>query len=66
MENAPTGSSAVRLEPCSAPVCLVTGALEIETKRNKTLNDEKRNEVRSFIKKHKLQVIRGDIHAILP
>lgn len=43
-------------------------AIEIDTKTDKSLNDVKRDEVRAFIKKHKLSnsVILGDILAIFP
>lgn len=53
---------------CPAPhkFAVVTGALEIETKRDKTINNKKRLEVLSFIKKYNLPVILGDVRAILP
>jgi hypothetical protein len=46
----------------------VTGALEVETKRDKKLNDKKRDEVLSFIKTHKLEhtILRGDNLAVFP
>ncbi|HWK97363.1 MAG TPA: hypothetical protein VNR39_18245 [Pseudolabrys sp.] len=47
---------------------VVTGALEAETKRNKKLNDLKRDEVKKFVSDHKLEstVKLGDINAIYP
>jgi|SRR5580700_8727542 hypothetical protein len=46
----------------------VTAALESETKADRKLNDKKLNEVRDFIKKHRLErtVLRGDILAVFP
>jgi hypothetical protein len=46
----------------------VTGALEIDTKTDKTLNDKKRDEARNFIKTHKLEhtILRGDNLAVFP
>ncbi len=47
---------------------VVTGALEIETKKNKKLNDDKLLQVVNFIKTNKLQacVVIGDINAVFP
>lgn len=50
---------------------IVTGALESETKsprkpQEKSVNDARRDEVRSFFHKHKLPVLLGDIHAVYP
>lgn len=55
-------------------IVVVTGATETETKqksedkKQKSLNDQKRDEVKKFIKDHKLQgtVLLGDILAIYP
>jgi hypothetical protein len=46
----------------------VAFALEADTKKDKKLNDAKRDEVLSFVKTHKLgnSVILGDILAIFP
>ena len=46
----------------------VTALMESETKANKRINSEKLDEVRMFIKKHKLEstIKRGDILAIFP
>jgi hypothetical protein len=41
----------------------VAGALEIETKTDKTLNDKKRDEVLNFIKTHKLEHPWGGVSA---
>lgn len=47
---------------------VVTGALEIETKKDKKLNDYKQSSVVNFIKANKLQawVVLGDINAVFP
>lgn len=46
----------------------VTWALESETKKDKKLNDKKRDEVIDFINKQKLAhtIVRGDILAVFP
>jgi len=46
----------------------ITGALEIDTKTDKKLNDKKRDDVLSFIKTHKLQhtILKGDNLADFP
>ena len=46
----------------------VTLATEISTKTDRKLNDAKRDEVRAFIKKHKLEdsMVYGDILAVFP
>lgn len=46
----------------------IAGALEQDTKKNKKLNDEKRDEVLAFIKLHGLEhtVLNGDNRAVFP
>jgi hypothetical protein len=46
----------------------VTGATETQTKKQKGLNNQKRNEVTAFIKAHRLQqeMMMGDILAVFP
>jgi hypothetical protein len=46
----------------------VTGALEADTKKMRDLNNQKRNEVRDFLRKHGLMdtVLRGDFLAVFP
>ena len=46
----------------------VCGALEDDTKTDRKLNDNKRDEVLNFIKKHKLEhtILRGDNLAVFP
>jgi hypothetical protein len=55
---------------CPAPnsFVAVTGALEADTKRDKKLNDTKRDEILAFIKAHQLlqHVVLGDHLAIFP
>jgi hypothetical protein len=47
---------------------VVTGALEIDTKKDKRLNDRKRSEVLAFIKANTLKkwIVIGDINAVFP
>jgi hypothetical protein len=47
---------------------VVAGALESETKSDRTLNDKKRDEVLAFIKQHKLEhlILTGDNLAVFP
>lgn len=55
---------------CPQPHALVlaSGALAVQTKADRKLNDEKRKEVISFIRKNKLErtVIRGDHRDLFP
>jgi hypothetical protein len=46
----------------------VTGATEADTKKDRRLNDQKRQEVEQFIQRHQLTqtVLRGDILAVFP
>jgi hypothetical protein len=54
--------------PSPRSFVVVTGALETDTKTNTKLNDQKRDEVRKFIKDHDLSnhIVYGDILAIFP
>jgi hypothetical protein len=47
---------------------VVGGALESETKADKTLNNRRMKEVRDFIQVHRLEkhIVRGDIRAVFP
>lgn len=55
---------------CCGPGVFVAaaGALEIETKTDKRLNDRKRDEVAQFIKRHGLEatVLRGELYELFP
>lgn len=55
---------------CPSPHSFVAinGALESDTKSDKTLNDKKRDEVLAFIKKYKLDetVLRGEFYEVFP
>jgi hypothetical protein len=46
----------------------ITGALESDTKKDRSLNNKKRDEVLRFAKAHKVEhtILRGDISAIFP
>jgi hypothetical protein len=54
--------------PGKHQLAIVTGALEFETKADKTLNGKKVQEVEAFIKKHNLSgtILRGDTLAVFP
>src|ERR1700730_4553758 len=54
-KHAPREITHLRVVPEGAAFVAVAGALEIETKTDKTLNDKKRDEVLNFIKTHKLE-----------
>jgi hypothetical protein len=52
--------------PAPATFVAVAGALETATKTVSMLNDKKLQEVRAFISKYDLPIVRGDILAIFP
>lgn len=55
---------------CCAPhsLILVTGALETETKADRRLNDQRRDDVKTFTRRHGVgnTILRGDIRALFP
>jgi hypothetical protein len=54
--------------PIARTFVVVGGALESETKADKTLNNRRMKEVRDFIQVHGLEkhIVRGDIRAVFP